>query len=105
MAKSFDELAEKTMTPAQRKTAKDRARELLEEMLISELRQLSGLTQADLAEAMGVSQPAVAKLERQDDIQVRTLHRLVEALGGELELVARFPKGTVKINQFKPEAA
>jgi hypothetical protein len=34
-------------------------------------------------------------------MQISTLRRIVNALGGELEVVARFPEGTVKFDQFK----
>ena len=100
MAKSFDELVRKTTTPETRRKAEARAQELLADMLLSEIRKLAGLTQADLADALGVKQPNVAKMERQDDMQVSTLNRIVQALGGELEIVAHLPAGTVRITQF-----
>jgi len=34
---------------------------------------------------------------------VSTLRRFVEAMGGELRIVARFPEGNVEISQFKRE--
>lgn len=58
------------------------------------------VTQAALAERMGVQQAAVSKLERRGDTSVSSLRRLVEGLGGELELVARFPDEAVIITQF-----
>ena len=100
MAKSFDQLAKKTMTPDARRRAKARAQELMADMLLAEVRKMAGFTQADLANALGVKQPNVAKMERQDDMQVSTLNRLVHALGGELEIVARMPGGAVRITQF-----
>lgn len=42
---------------------------------------------------MGVSQAQITKVEHQADLYVSTLRRFVEAMGGELELVARFPDG------------
>jgi hypothetical protein len=37
-------------------------------------------------------------------MHVSTLKRIIEALGGELEVIAKFPKGAVKIDQFaKPK--
>jgi hypothetical protein len=41
-------------------------------------------------------------LEKQSDMQISTLQKIVKALGGELEVLAKFPKGTVKIDQFDP---
>ena len=42
----------------------------------------------------------VSKLENQDDMQISTLKRIVEALGGEVHVLARFPRGTVRVRQF-----
>jgi hypothetical protein len=50
-----------------------------------------------LAKVLGIKQPTLSKLENQTDIQVSTLQRIVDALGGKLDVVARFPKGSVKI--------
>lgn len=36
-------------------------------------------------------------------MQISTLRRIVEALGGELELVAKMPRGTIKLGQFKDD--
>ena len=37
-------------------------------------------------------------------MQVSTLRRIVEALGGELEVIAKLPTGRVAISQFKEPA-
>jgi transcriptional regulator with XRE-family HTH domain len=100
MAKSFDELADRHMTPARRAAAARRARQLLAEMLLSEMRTLAGKSQSELARILGVKQPGLSRLEKQDDMQVSTLKRVVEALGGEIHIIARFPKADVEISQF-----
>ena len=69
-------------------------------MLLSEVRQLTGKSQRQVAEALGIKQPSLSKLEKQSDMQISTLQKIVKALGGELEVLAKFPKGTVKIDQF-----
>jgi hypothetical protein len=51
---------------------------------------------------VGIKQPSLSKLEKQSDMQISTLRKIVKALGGELEVLARFPKGTVKLDQFGP---
>jgi hypothetical protein len=53
-----------------------------------------------LAATLGIRQPSLSKLEKQSDIQVSTLRKIVKALGGELEIVARFPKQAVRLKQF-----
>jgi plasmid maintenance system antidote protein VapI len=101
MAKSFDDLVKRTTTKKTRERAERRTKELLGELLLSELRELAGKSQQQLAAALGIKQPSLSKLENQDDMQVSTLRRIVQALGGELEVFARFPKGAVKIDQFE----
>lgn len=100
MAKSFDALVKRTTTKATREKAAVRTKELLGELLVGELRQLAGKSQRELAKLLGIKQPSLSQLENQSDIQVSTLRKIVKALGGELDLVARFPKGNVRINQF-----
>lgn len=55
----------------------------------------------ELAKILGVNQAAVSKLERRADMYVSTLQSFVKAMGGELKITARFPEGTVEINQFE----
>jgi DNA-binding XRE family transcriptional regulator len=70
--------------------AKAAARQKMEAMLLGELRKELGFTQTAVAKAMGVSQSALSQVESQEDVQLSTLRRLVKALGGELDIVARF---------------
>ena len=100
MAKSFDELVKRTTTKKTRERAARRVQELLGEMLLSEVRQRVGKSQRELAEALGIKQPSLSKLEKQSDMHISTLQRIVTALGGELEVVAKFPRGRVKMKQF-----
>ena len=65
-----------------------RAATLLEQEILRQLRKALGLSQKDLA---GLMQPAVSKLERQTDMQLSTLAGIVQAMGGTLEITARFP--------------
>jgi transcriptional regulator with XRE-family HTH domain len=100
MAKSFDELVKHTTTKRTRDRAAKRTKELLGELLLSELRQATGKSQGELAATLSIKQPSLSKLEKQSDMQISTLQRIVAALGGELEVLARFPKGVVKVKQF-----
>jgi transcriptional regulator with XRE-family HTH domain len=61
------------------------------------LRKARNVSQATLARKLSVGQPAVAKLERRSDMYVGNLRRYVEALGGTLEITARFPDGAVTV--------
>jgi transcriptional regulator with XRE-family HTH domain len=103
MAKNFKEL-EARMKPEARVRAKARAKEMIAEMLLAEIRQAAGLTQEELARALGIKQPTLSRLESQHDIQISTLERLVRALGGELEVIAHLPGGAIRITQFTDAA-
>ncbi len=100
MARNFKELREK-MTPESRARVEAMAKEMMAEMLLAEIRKFMGLTQEELASALGVTQPSLSKLENQDDMQVSTLRRLIEALGGQLEIIAHLPRGDIRIRQFQ----
>ena len=105
MAKSFDALVNRTAGKRTRERAKARTRELLGELLLSEIRKLAGKSQQEVAEALGIKQPSLSKLEGQSDMQISTLRRIVAALGGELDLIARFPTGVVRIDQFSGDGS
>ena len=102
MAKSFDDLVKRTTSKKTQAMASRRAQVLLGELLLSEVRRLAGKSQEEVAVTLGMKQPSLSKLEKQTDMQISTLRKIVKALGGELEVLARFPKGTVKIDQFDP---
>ena len=99
MAKKFSEL-EARMSPESRARAEAMAQKMLAEMPLDELRRARGLSQKMLADALHIQQPAIAKLERRTDMYISTLRSHIEAMGGQLEVVARFPDGSVKINNF-----
>jgi len=101
MAKSFDELVMRTTSKQTRERADRRTQELLGELLLAEMRKLTGKSQREVAEMLGIKQPSLSKLESQSDMQISTLRRIVTALGGKLDVIARFPKGAVKIDQFE----
>lgn len=100
MARKFKELEAK-MSPQRRARVEAMAHDAMAEMLLAEIRRQTGLTQMELADALGIKQPSLSKLESQDDMQISTLRRIIKALGGELELIANLPGGTVKLCQFK----
>jgi DNA-binding XRE family transcriptional regulator len=97
--RKFSTLREK-MTPAQRSRSQARVKETVAEMLLGELRKYAGKTQQELADLLGISQPGLSKMESQDDMQISTLDRLVQSLGGRLELIAHMPTGDIRITQF-----
>lgn len=62
---------------------------------LGELRATVGMTQVQLAEQMGVDQSRISRFERQEDLYLSTLRDYARGLGGELELLVRFPDDRV----------
>ena len=60
-------------------------------MTLRELRAAHHKTQVSVAAALGIGQDGVSRLEQRTDLLISTLRSYVEAIGGDLELVARFP--------------
>jgi len=103
MAKPYKLLREKMSRDA-RHESEVRATRMLTEMALDEIRQAREKTQQDVAKLLNVNQAAVSKLEGRMDMYVSTLRKYIEALGGQLEIAARFPDGTtVRISQFEIE--
>jgi predicted transcriptional regulator len=100
MPRNFRELEDK-MAPESRARVKSRAREMMTEMLLSELRKSAGVTQEELATSLGIKQPTLSRMESQSDMQISTLRRVIESLGGELEIIAHLPDGDVRLSQFQ----
>lgn len=64
---------------------------------LRDLRELKGLSQAELAGRLGIQQAAVSKVERRQDLHLDTLSAIVRALGGTLEMKIKFPGGEVPL--------
>jgi transcriptional regulator with XRE-family HTH domain len=98
--RNFKEL-EAQMAPERRARAEVKAKEIMADMLLAEIRKQMGLTQGQLAKALHIKQPTLSKIESQDDMHIGTLSRIIDALGGELELIAHLPGGDVRLSQFR----
>ena len=91
MTVSLDEMMA-GLDPERRRRIEERAADLIaEEMTLRELRKARELTQASVARELGIGQDAVSRLEQRSDLLLSTLRRTVEAMGGNLSLIARFP--------------
>ncbi|TDR94429.1 XRE family transcriptional regulator [Enterovirga rhinocerotis] len=97
--RSFAELRAR-MSPEAQAEAEVEARRLGEEMDLAEVRRALKLSQEELGQTLQINQGSVAKIEKRTDMYVSTLRRFIEAMGGELEIVARFPDRAVKIRSF-----
>ncbi len=103
MPRNFREL-EAQMAPERLARAEIKAKEIMADMLLAEIRNQVGLTQKELAATLEIKQPSLSKLESQDDMKIGTLIRIIEALGGELELIAHLPGGDIRLSQFRRRA-
>lgn len=82
----------KELSPARRKKVSARAAQLIAgEMTLRELRHARKLTQVRMAQALGIGQDSVSKIEKRADLMISTLRKTVEAMGGTLSPVAEFP--------------
>ena len=104
MSKPYSILRQK-MKPTARKKAADKTKTLLDAMPLQELRHARHLSQEQLAKTLSVKQAAVSKLERRADMYISTLRNFIKAMGGDLEITARFPDGSIQISQFEDIAS
>jgi transcriptional regulator len=100
MSQKFSTLRKKMSLSAQ-KAAAAKSRQMLKEMPLQELRQAHQMSQERIAEILHTKQANVSRLERRTDMYISTLRSYIEAMGGQLDIIARFPNGEVYINQFE----
>jgi DNA-binding XRE family transcriptional regulator len=99
MARNFKELQAK-MSRAARLRSEEAARKMISEMGLAQLREAMDLTQESLADTLRVKQASISKMERRSDMYISTLTKIIEAMGGELQIIANMPNGRVQIRQF-----
>ena len=99
MAKNF-KLLQAKMPPEVHARAEAEADAIIREMALDELRVARDLTQEHLAKILRVNQSAISKMERRTDMYISTLHDMIKAMGGALEIRAIFPEGDIRISQF-----
>lgn len=87
-------------SPQRQAYIRSRTASLQEEMALAELRQALQLTQSELADKLQIQQPAVSRMEQRTDMYISHLRQVIEAMGGQLEIVARFSDAEVKITNF-----
>ena len=65
---------------------------------LTAVRNARDLTQQQLADALGLTQGEISKIERRLNVTIQTLARFIEATGGTLELVANYASGPVRLD-------
>lgn len=94
MVKKLDDVLN-DLPPKRRLKVNARAAELA---TLRDLRIAASQTQEDMAQALGVGQDTISRLEQRSDMLLSTMRRYVEAMGGRLDLIATFPnRPSVKV--------
>jgi transcriptional regulator with XRE-family HTH domain len=101
MTVPFDSLTAK-LPGKVRQRANRRTKAMLAAMKLREIRVDRRVSQVVIASRMDTNQSGISKLEQRLDVYVSTLQEYVHALGGTLNIVASFPDGDIRINQFDP---
>ena len=100
MAKPYATLRAK-MSPEAQARSEEKTRQLMQEMPLQELRQARRISQEQLARNLHTRQANVSRIEKRTDLYISTLRGVIKAMGGDLEIVAKFPDGNVRINRFE----
>lgn len=89
--KKWSEIRDKYISPERQERNAEAARQAI--LSLRALRKARTMTQDQLADTLNMAQGDVSKLEHRADLYVSTLRRYIEAMGGELKIVASFPDG------------
>jgi transcriptional regulator with XRE-family HTH domain len=87
MQRTFDEIMRDLPADRQNKI-RSRALQLAS---LKQIRLATNTTQSEIATLLGIGQDSVSRLEKREDMLISTLRQYIEGLGGELEIVAKFP--------------
>jgi transcriptional regulator with XRE-family HTH domain len=102
MARTLDEFLADLPQDQREEIERQGAALVAEERSLRELRKLRRLSQVQLAKRLNLKQGAVSKIETRADMLLSTLRAFVEAAGGTLDLIARFPDAPpVKITRLR----
>ena len=107
MGRSLEEVTQ-SLSPEMHQKIENGTKDLIlevETLRLKQLRERWEISQQELAKILDISQPAVSKLENQQDILLSTLRQYVESLGGKLEIVATFPDRTSIKLEISPAPA
>jgi DNA-binding XRE family transcriptional regulator len=100
MTKPLSELRKK-IKPEVQAAARAKAVGIVAEMSLAETRKTKGQSQSNMAKILKIAQPNISQIENRPDALVSTLNQYIKALGGTLEIYAKFPDGQdIKITQF-----
>jgi DNA-binding XRE family transcriptional regulator len=103
-SKAFSDLsAEVRKRPGAAEEIDARKRAIVAAVRLAELREQIGKTQTELAEVLGMTQANVSRIERSENLYLRTLADYVGALGGHIEINAVFDDDVVPLGLVERE--
>ena len=89
------------MSPERQAAYEEAAKQQRLGRLVAQMRKHSGLTQAELAQRLGITQPRLSTVEGAEDMQVETLKRIIAELGGKV--VIQMPGGDISLTQVSSD--
>lgn len=98
--RTWKELKDATMSKESQARARAEAEKIFAALPLAEVRRARELSQEQLAETLDMPQGNISKLERRVDMYVSTLRRYIQAMGGELDIIARFPDADIRLDVF-----
>ena len=96
--KKWTEIKKRNFSNKKLKTLEARVKLELFDMDLRALRELLDITQEKLASVANMTQSEVSRLERRTDYKLSTLRKIVQALGGDLELIANFGDKRIRLH-------
>jgi predicted transcriptional regulator len=93
----WEDIKKRKLSPEKLEEIQREVEQEILELNLQAVRELVGKTQVDLAQATGMTQPEISRAEHRDDHLLSTLRRYIQALGGELEVLARFGDKSVRL--------
>lgn len=92
-----------SLSPERQAKIQAMANELIsQKMTLRDLRQARQMTQVQVAQRLNIGQDAVSRMEKRTDLHISTLMEAVRAMGGELQLVVKFPdRPPVRLSGFQ----
>ena len=96
MAKSFNQLKNK-MTAQAQEAIELKKNSHMKDLLLGDIREELNFTQEEMATKLNTKQANISRTERRKDLKLSTLKRYIQAMGGELDIIAKFPTTEVHL--------
>ena len=91
MPKSVTEILKRLPKARRKRIEAETSREAAQIMSLRDVRKAFHRSQEFVARALDMEQESVSRIERRADLLLSTMRKYVEAMGGDLKLIAKFP--------------